>query len=211
MYLKFQIKIKVPGIMEAIIIYFLLRYRKRKHGYPFRKIKLTQGLFAIVDPEDYEKLNKYKWFAKIDERTYYAARIENGKKIYMHRQIKQPPRGFVVDHINHKGFDNRKANLQIVTPAENNYNSRKQSKITTSIYKGVSKCKSTGKWRAVIHVNGIDMHLGYYESEIEAAKAYDEAARRYRGEFAVLNFTTEKNEVAEKLGPQGFEPWTNGL
>ena len=106
----------------------------------------------------------------------------------MHRQIMKPARGFVVDHKNHQGFDNRKDNLQIVTAAENNYNSRKTSRPTTSIYKGVSKCRKTGKWRAVIHINGIDIHLGYFYSEIEAAKVYDEAAKKFRGEFAVLNF-----------------------
>ena len=186
----FSFKIKVPKIIESIVVYFILRYRKKRHGYPFRKIKLTQGLIAIVDLEDFKYLNLFKWFAKIDDRTYYAARIENGKKIYMHRQIMQPPCGYVVDHINHQGFDNRKVNLQVITVAENNYNSRKTSKKTSSQYKGVSLNKSTNKWRAVICINGLDMHLGYYDCETEAAKVYDEAAKKYRGEFAVLNFTT---------------------
>ncbi|MGA2915217.1 MAG: AP2 domain-containing protein, partial [Sedimentisphaerales bacterium] len=195
MYHNVNVKIYVPNLLEKLGIIIILWLRKKIYGYLFRRIKLTQGKYAKVDPEDFKYLNLFKWFAKIDKSTYYAARIENGKKIYMHRQIMRPMRGLVVDHINHKGFDNRKDNLKIVTIAENNYNSRKTSRTTTSIYKGVSKCKKTNKWRAVICANEIDMHLGYFDSEIEAAKTYDEAAKKYRGEFAALNFS-HPDEIA---------------
>ncbi|MCX5634203.1 MAG: AP2 domain-containing protein [Phycisphaerae bacterium] len=188
MYYNVNVRIYVPNLLNKLGIIILLWLRKKIYGYSFRRIKLTQNKFAIVDPEDYGKLNRHKWFAKNDKNTYYAARIEGERKIYMHRQIKPPLPGFVVDHINHKGFDNRKDNLQVVTIAENNYNSRKTRKETSSKYKGVSRCKRTNKWRAVICVNGLDMHLGYYDEENEAAKAYDEAAKKYRGEFAFLNF-----------------------
>ncbi|MGB8225255.1 MAG: AP2/ERF family transcription factor [Sedimentisphaerales bacterium] len=211
MYLKFQIK--VPAIIESIVVYFLLRYRKKRYGYAYRRIKLTQNKFAIVDPEDYGKLNIHKWFAKNDKNTYYAARIEGKRKIYMHRQIKPPLPGFVVDHINHKGFDNRKDNLQVVTIAENNWNSRKTRKERSSKYKGVSRCKRTNKWRAVICVNGLDMHLGYYDEENEAAKAYDEAAKKYRGDFAVLNFEKDSHQDTKAqrkiLNPNIYPPSIN--
>jgi len=197
-YLDFHIRVPVPALIEKPAVAIALLCRQARYGFTFRRIKLTQGKYAIVDPEDYVELNRHKWFAKNDKNTYYAARIENGKKIYMHRQIKPPPRGFVVDHINHKGFDNRKINLQIVTVQENNWNSGKTIKEASSKYKGVSRCKRTNKWRAVICVNGQDMHLGYFDDESEAAKAYDAAAKEYRGGFAVLNFTTEDTEVQRK-------------
>jgi len=190
--MNINIKFRVPEFIERLIVATALWRRQRQYGFEFRIIELTQGKYAIVDAEDYDELNRYKWFVKNDKHTYYAARIENRKKIYMHRQIMRPGKGLVVDHINHEGFDNRKTNLQIVTKQENNWNSRKTIKTCSSKYKGVSRCKNSNKWRAVICVNGLDIHLGYFEDETEAAKAYDEAAKKYRGEFAVLNFATEK-------------------
>jgi hypothetical protein len=222
-YLDFHIRVHVPALIEKPAVAITLLCRQARYGFTFRRIKLTQGKpvgeriaaaqYAIVDPEDYVELNRHKWFAKNDKNTYYAARIENGKKIYMHRQIKPPPpfdpaqgRGrLVVDHINHKGFDNRKINLQIVTVQENNWNSGKTIKEASSKYKGVSRSKRTNKWRAVICVNGQDMHLGYFDDESEAAKAYDAAAKEYRGGFAVLNFTTEDTRRRKGYGETGRE------
>lgn len=99
----------------------------------------------------------------------------------------QAPKGMVVDHINHNGLDNRKANLRIATFSENRRNSRK-AKDTSSKYKGVSWHKNNKKWHAGININGRRKHLGSFDDEIQAAKAYDEVARKYHGEFSSLNF-----------------------
>ncbi|MCX5632993.1 MAG: AP2 domain-containing protein [Phycisphaerae bacterium] len=186
MYLN--LRIKVPAIIESIVVYFLLRYRKNRYGYPFRKIKLTKGQYAIVDPEDYEKLIGYNWFAVEDLRTFYAQRNGNGKSIKMHRQIMNPPPGLFVDHQNHNGLDNRKANLKIATPAQNSRNRLKGRRKTSSKYKGVYFMKGINKWRADIYHNNKAIYLGYFENEEDAAKAYDNAAKIYHGDFASLNF-----------------------
>jgi hypothetical protein len=186
---KLTLIIPIPKIITGFVLWFVLHHRKKHYGYPFRKIKLTKGKYAIVDPEDYEKLIEYNWFAVKDPHTFYAQRNGNGKTIKMHRQIMNPPPGLFVDHENHNGLDNRKANLQIATPAQNSRNRLKGRKKTSSRYKGVYLAKETKKWRAAIYHNNECIHLGYFENEEDAAKAYDKAARLYHGEFASLNFS----------------------
>jgi hypothetical protein len=187
-----NIKIKVPDIIERIGVWFLLRHRKKHYGFAFRKIKLTQDKFAIVDPQDYEVLSQSKWCAAKDYDTFYAiryARIGNKRTtIKMHRVIMNAKSNDIVDHRNHEGLDNRKTNLRIATAAENNANSKRGMNRGTSRYKGVCRDEKCGKWRAGISYQGQHIHLGMFDDEIEAAKAYDEAAKKYHGEFSVLNF-----------------------
>lgn len=92
-----------------------------------------------------------------------------------------------IDHINHDASDNRIANLRDCTHAENLANSS-STKGSTSRFLGVSWSKKSAKWSAIISPNGKTIALGRFASEIEAAKAYDDAARKHFGEFANLNF-----------------------
>jgi hypothetical protein len=156
------------------------------------RIKLTQNQYAFVDIDDFCKLIRYKWYAFYNRYTYYAVRPAyfNGFAclVRMHRFIMKAPRDKVVDHIDLNGLNNCKYNLRNVTRAENALNNRRGFNSPTSKYKGVFYDKRRGKFRAVLSIDGKRKHLGYFENEIDAARAYDKAAKEHRKEFAVLNF-----------------------
>lgn len=164
-----------------------------------KEIKLTQGKVALVDDEDYEYLNQWKWHYEYrkgrNPESGYAVRnmfVSKGKfvKVRMHRVIMNAPTGVQVDHINHNGLDNRRSNLRLCSSAENQYG--KRAIPHSSRFKGVTWNKRDKKWQALIMKNGKTTSLGYFTSEYEAAKAYDKAAALIFGEFAKLNFETEK-------------------
>ncbi len=106
----------------------------------------------------------------------------------MHQELVKVPDGMVVDHINHDGMDNRRANLRPATYSQNLYHRKNRSGAKYSKYKGVSWKKHNRKWEARIGFEKKEIHLGYFRSEIDAARAYDRAAKKYHGEFASLNF-----------------------
>lgn len=150
-----------------------------------KEIQLTQGKVALVDDGDFELLNKYKWSAHKGRGAWYATRGVG--PIKMHRQITHAPIGAVVDHINGNGLDNRRINLRVCSHSENMRNSALRSDNTTG-YKGVRK-RTDRKWySAEIRVNGLSVNLGRFETAEGAARAYDEAAKKYFGDFARLNF-----------------------
>lgn len=187
------IRIKIPACLERIAVWLVLTFRRLRFGYPFRRIRLTQGKFAIVDPDDYPRLSKHKWriCRTKGKNVLYAERsirLPNGKysRLLMHRQIIHVPEGYVIDHINGNGLDNRKANLRPATVAQNAWNSKKRN--PRSGYKGVCFDKDKGLWRAAIVCNRKRIHLGYFKNRTDAAKAYDKAAKKYHGRFASLNF-----------------------
>lgn len=159
-----------------------------------KEIRLTKGMVAIVDDEDFSFLNRWKWHAhESADGVFYAVRcfrFENKQyKCYMHRLITCAPEGAEVDHRNSNKLDNRRTNLRLCNREDNMHNSS-PCKNGKSGYKGVSRKNDKGRtkpYRAVIRVNKRQVFLGYFKTAEEAALAYNNAAIKYFGEFAWLN------------------------
>jgi len=144
-----------------------------------QRIPLTQGQFALVDDDDFEELSQFKWHAQWarDTGSYYAVRrirLPSGTwtKEQMHRRLLGLEYGDrrQVDHTDHQTLDNRRANIRIVTPSENQHNNRG---------KGYSLHTPTHKYRARITVNATVKHIGYFDTPSEARAAYLAAKRTY--------------------------------
>lgn len=153
---------------------------------PTRKIKLTQGKYALVDASDFDSLNQWKWYYGFG----YAIRgqWENGgrKTILMHKLINKTPEGCDTDHINLDRLDNRRENIRTCTRSQNIINRRVQAN-NSSGYKGVFWKKSHKKWVAQASVDGKPEWLGHFDSPVEAAKAHDKRTVELFGEFALTN------------------------
>lgn len=163
-----------------------------------KTIPLTQGKTALVDDCDYEVLCQYKWHAMRVKCTWYARRSARGARPLMHQMLL--PGGREIDHVNGDGLDNRRENLRAVSPSQNRMNQRKHA--GRSRFKGVCWNTQKQKWEAQIHMpKGTAGYpfkhwLGSYSDEEAAAHAYDDAARRFFGEFAAVNFPGQGERCA---------------
>ena len=153
------------------------------------EIPLTQGQVALIDDGDYERINQYKWWAQKDSRTgkFYAMGWVNGNRVLLHRFIMDAPPGTEVDHIDGNGLNCQRDNLRLASHL-NNMRNRGKGNNNTSGYKGVSPYKRDENYLAHINVDGVKHNLGYFDTAEEAALVHDDAARKYHGEFANLNF-----------------------
>lgn len=160
-----------------------------------RTIPLTKGYVTIVDEEDYDILAKHRWFAdertmKSGEKKVYAYRsVQKDYKrlsVYMHRQILDAKRNQCVDHLNGNGLDNRRENIRLCNYSLNNHN-RIKKRGTTSCYRGVCRIKGTDKWQSTISINSKLQRIGTFDTQEQAAIAYNEKAIELRGDDALLN------------------------
>lgn len=158
-----------------------------------KTIPLTQGKFALVDDEDFEELNKHKWYTRETFNIWYAVRAiwqgvnKNVKSISMHRFIMKTPKNMQTDHIDGNGLNNQRNNLRICNNMENGCN-RKINKNNTSGFKGVSYKKSRETYEARIMYQKKSFYLGNYIKAKDAALAYDKAAKKLHKQFAKINY-----------------------
>lgn len=156
--------------------------------YKIRRIQLggRDGMFAIVDAEDYERLSVYAWCLHSGGYAFRNLPKHERDVVLMHREVVGAVEGQRVDHRNRDKLDNRKENLRFCTVSQNGGNMAKHDD-NPSRYKGVSHGRA-GKWRARIRCGERAIQLGTFDTQEEAAAAYDAAARRLFGDFARTNF-----------------------
>ena len=187
--------IPIPDLLDKICAWPVMVYRKRRYGYTYRRISLGEGKFTTVDQEDFYRFNIFNWCPRESGPNNYVIRVISGHKnrtkiISLHREIMNPPKGVLIDHRNGDGLDNRRGNLREATHSQNGCNSRKRTN-TSSQFLGVYFNKTKRLWASSIKSHGKRIWLGYFKSEVDAARAYDRAAIKYHGEFARLNFPRE--------------------
>lgn len=160
-----------------------------------RRIKLTRGKWTEVSNEDYDFISSMKWYAHRSKRGWYAVRnvsLPDGTQTtqQMHRVIlgldPEDPRE--VDHWDGDGLNNLRGNLRVATAQQNQRGFRQKRQGASSPLRGVDFFKRSGLWRARIKHGEKQVHLGFFAESLDAGRAYDEAARKYFGEFAQPNF-----------------------
>ena len=164
-----------------------------------RWIAVGRGRFALVDEEDFARLNAVTWTAIRRGDIWYAQHVVSG--LLLHQAVSNARE---VDHVDGDGLNNRRANLREAFGAPNQQNKFKY--VGQSRFKGVCPYRDGRRWRANIRTpdttegRGRQTHLGLFESEEAAARAYDEAARRHFGRFARLNFPLAGEQPALREG-----------
>lgn len=149
-----------------------------------KKIKLTQGKYALVDDEDYPILNQFKWhlsgggYAVRSQHIKLGVNQYKNKHVRMHRLINKTPKDLQTDHINGNKLDNRRCNLRSVNASINGMN-RGKTKKNTSGYKGVYWDTWSSKWKAEIKVNYKKISLGRYSNIKQAVKARKLGEQKY--------------------------------
>lgn len=151
-----------------------------------KELRTRKGIRVLIDNKDFNLVKDMVWRVSargyVETTLYWAPYKLNVK---LHRLIMSPPDHLVIDHINSNKLDNRRINLRICTQAENNRNASFRKDKSTSKYKGVH-CER-GRWKAQIQLNKKKYTLGTFDTELEAAKAYNCKAVELHGKFALLN------------------------
>ena len=180
-----------------------------------RYLPLTKGMKTVVDEDDYDMLMRIgKWcYSRSGYAVhYYTDELGRNRTLYLHRAIlahalRKAPPGMQVDHINHNRLDNRRVNLRLATPSQNQAHKRQRQDSGTP-FKGVAR--NTGRWEARIKYGDKRINLGRFDKPEDAAWMYDAATRLLNREFAGTNFSDHPRRaiferVIAVLGKNGFD------
>ncbi len=155
---------------------------------PHIKLYSPSIISAQVDAEDFNRCNLDNWCINKANGVPVSIRAWTGTRFINLSNYVMNDFESEFDHIDRNIFNNQKNNLRKCTHQQNCLNRRKSiSASSTSLYKGVDYREDKEKWRARIKVNNRQLSLGHFDSEIKAAKAYNRAAIKYFGEFALVN------------------------
>lgn len=149
---------------------------------------------VLFDSDRYYDIYTYRWFVAWQPTLcgfYAVAHVyeTDGRRTTLpfHRLILQCERAETIDHKNHDSLNNLKSNLRVCSDVENQQNKVKCRSLKTSIYKGVHWRKDRNRFRVYITVKGVSLYVGSFKCEHEAARAYNDAAIKHFGEYALLN------------------------
>lgn len=170
-------------------------------------VPLTRGKFALIDEDDAQRVLAFKWHYNggYAMRARRASEPPLPRSISMHRWVLEAPMGEMVDHINGDPLDNRKSNLRYTNPTLNQANA---NRVTGEKYRGVYWSKQSRKWHAALKAYGRQVHLGFFDDPVEAARVWDAAAAKAYGDSALLNFpddvaTARREKPLEQLIESG--------
>ncbi len=152
-------------------------------------IFLTHGLTALVDDADYNLINSYRWYAHTNKTSKLTYARRSKSAITIHGQLLgKPPAGQVIDFVDGNTLNCQRENIRFATRKQDAYNRSKKVDGCSSEYRGVSWQNRANKWRAQIRINGKVTHIGFFDDELDAALAYDEAGMKRDPLFFTPNF-----------------------
>lgn len=162
------------------------------------EIDLGNGYVAVIDDEDADLVTGFKWYAmKVEGKVYGAGwkHLPPGRFfVHLHRLIANAQPGEIIDHADRDPLNCRRSNLRRATRQQNIWNQGPARKQGTSKYKGVWLWRGYGRFVAKITYNGKQIHIGYFDNEEDAARAYNAKAAELFGEYAYLNPVPEVTE-----------------